>query len=92
MMKQFNMLNTMYCFQQLKAEINTIRKAIESKEFYSLEIYFMDEAEVLQFLKISRSTLYKYKKIYNLEAIPLFGRNMYCKHHIIEIIVDQLIK
>lgn len=90
-MKEYNN-HSWYSFQQLKVEIDTIRQAIANKEFYSLDIYLMEEVEVLQFLKISRATLYKYRKIYNIKPIPLFGRNLYLKHQIIDIIVQQFLK
>lgn len=89
-MKEYQ--NSMYCFQQLKVEIDAIKKAIESKEFYSLDIYFMEEAEVLQFLKISRGTFHKYRKIYKIDGAPLFGKKFYLKHQIIALIIEQLLK
>lgn len=84
--------HSMYSFQQLKVEIDTISHAIANKEFYALDIYLMEEAEVLQFLKISRATWYKYRKIYNMKTIPLFGRKLYLKHQIIDIIIQQMLK
>ena len=90
-MKEYNNYS-LYSFQQLKVEIDTISQAIANKEFYSLDLYLMEEAEVLQFLKISRATLYKYRKIYNIKTISLFGRKVYFKHQIIDIIIQQFLK
>ena len=84
--------NSLYCFQQLKVEIEKINEAIKSKEFYSLDIYLMEEAEILQFLKISRGTYHKYRKLYKINAISLFGKNFYLKHQILNLFIDQFLK
>lgn len=84
--------NSMYGLQFLLKEIHTIKEAIKNKQFYSTDIYLMDEAQALQFLKISRSTWYKYKKVYKINAISVFGRSLFLKHQIIEVLIKQILK
>ena len=91
-MKEKDFNNSLQSFQQLKVEIELIKKTIEKREFYPLEIFLIEEPELLAALKISRSTFFKYRKIYGIKAIPLFGRNVYLKHLVYEKVIDLSIK
>jgi len=57
-MKEENFTNSLYSFQQLKVEIEAIKRTLENKDLFSTDIYLLDEAEVIKALKISRSTFY----------------------------------
>ena len=91
-MKANTTLNAVNCFQQLLVEINLIKQALDEKNFYSIELYLMEEKDVMQFLKISRSTLYNYREKKILKSYSFFGRNTYFRHEIYEAIILQLLK
>lgn len=91
-MKAYDKENSVFCFQQLLVEINKIRSAFEAKSFDAIELVLMEEKEVLELLKISRTTLYKYNKKQMLLPQNFFGRKIYLRHEIYAEIINQLIK
>ncbi len=91
-MEQSDFNYSRYCFQQLLIGIEAIQKAIENKNFFSLDIYFMEEVEVLEFLKISRSTLFNYRRKNKIQANFILGRNIYLRHQVYKLLLENLLK
>ena len=85
-------LNSVNWFQQLIEEINKMQQAFEDGNISSLDLYLMEERDVLQYLKICKSTLNNYRKKKILKAYNYFGRNVYFRHEVYEAILKQLIK
>ena len=79
-------------FRQLEIEIGEIRLALERGDFYSLDLYLMEEKQVLDYLKISRSTLFNYREKGIIKAYQFFGRNIYFRHEIYEAVLHLLSK
>lgn len=88
--KDFN--NSLLSFQQLKNEIESIKKAIEERDFSTPDVFFYEEPAILKAFKISRSTWYKYRRKHGIKAVILFGRTIYLKHEVLEVIIDQILK
>lgn len=85
-------LNSVETFQQMKVEIQKIQEALENLDVDSMHLILMEEKEVLELFKVSRSTLYNYRSKYKLKAYNLFGRNYFFKHEIYEVLINQLLK
>lgn len=85
-------LNSVMTFQQIKVEIELIRKALENFDVEAIDIILMDEKEVTNLFKISRSTLYNYREKYNFKTYSFLGRKYYLKHEIYEELINQLLK
>jgi len=85
-------INSVIHFKQIESDIEMIKQAMEKKDFYSLDIFLMEEKDVLNFLKISRSTLFNYREKNEIKAYYFFGRNVYWRHEIYQAIINQLLK
>ncbi|QTV06617.1 helix-turn-helix domain-containing protein [Faecalibacter bovis] len=83
--------NTMKTFQQIIVEIDKIKLALENLDVHSMDLVLMEEREVLELLKISRSTLFNYREKKIIKAYNFFGRNIYFKHEIYKVIINQLL-
>jgi hypothetical protein len=91
-MKEYNNQNSMYSFQQLKVEINTIKQLFLNGDLAVIDLVVMTEKEVLHLLKISRTTLFKYREQKLIKSYQVFNRNVYLKHEIYEAIINQILK
>lgn len=90
-MKKMANKNSAHLFLMLQKEIDEIKKALENKDFYAIDLYIMEEREVLEFLGISKKTLYNYRKKQAIKTINFFGRNVYLRHEIYETIIKQIL-
>lgn len=84
--------NTVQRFQQILVEIERIKLALEKLDVNSMDLILMEEKEVLQTLKISRTTLFNYREKKLIKTYNFFGRNIYLKHEIYEVIIKQLMQ
>ncbi|MBW1618635.1 MULTISPECIES: helix-turn-helix domain-containing protein [Empedobacter] len=69
-----------------------MQQAFAEGNISSLDLYLMEEEDVLQYLKICKSTLYNYRKKNLLKAYNYFGRNVYLRHEVYQAIINQLLK
>lgn len=79
-------------YEELRMELEKLKQFFATGELERLNDLILEESETLEFLHISRSTLYKYRKKHGLNVIHYFGRNMYFKYQLIDIILKHLLK
>jgi len=77
--------------EEIKISIRQLEQNLNNTKNLNLSFFLMEEVEVLELLKISKSTLYRYRAKAKIFPIFFFGRNVYNKNEVNRFIIKELL-